>query len=605
MLSRLSFHNKIFIYYSTLIIFILFAITALFYSYISNLLQNNAALGMSQTIDKISSSLDAMIKEIDTVSTQVLYNEDIQNVLMDAYDNENNLPNFFDIDLASAKKTRATLVSINSPKTNVRRIGIFNEKGSFISVGTASQSPMEFGKTITFNDWYDKIINSPTKSILLPPHKDNWSDIHDETMVISLVREILSTYGAFNHLGYVEVQQPYSKLEEIGKDNNERMHILVLDEEGSVIYPIRHYTQAQIAHYLEITDESGKIIKRPWDGVEELIYSKHSSYTQWTTFVMQPKKDFMSPVYFLRNILLLSGFILIALTLLIIHFITKSLTAPIKEMRKLVKELSLDNIQISLSGKTRNNEVYLLNKAFNQTLIRLKESMDQTVQARAGEVHAHMLALQAQINPHFLYNTLMSISAAGQEAGSRKIMLMCSQLSYMMRYAASFQKSTVTLSDELQHAESYLKLMKFRYEDWLDYSIRVDERLGDIQVPKLIIQPVIENCFTHAFKDASPPFRIQIHVYFKENSWFIQVKDNGKGFDPESIKIIQLNLEKYKIDLESGKRFDDLQVGGLGLNNIYIRLMLLYGTGAIFDIRNNAYAGGIITLGGDWKEDLQ
>jgi len=129
-----------------------------------------------------------------------------------------------------------------------------------------------------------------------------------------------------------------------------------------------------------------------------------------------------------------------------------------------VKSITLEDPNIRLS--TSHDEIELLKDAFNDMLARLKLSANELIQAKAGEGRAHFLALQAQINPHFLYNSIMSISAAGQEAGSEKVQIMCAQLGDLLRYVASMNGDRTTIKDELGHVETYLKFVKWRYEDY-------------------------------------------------------------------------------------------------------------------------------------------
>ncbi len=603
MFSRISFQRKVFIYYSIFITSILLVLALIFYSYISSILFDREVKSMKQSVEKISAGLDSMLKEIDTVTTQVLFSKDIQEIMADSIEFHKNGQNYYEYNFDSAKKARNILVSINSIKSTVRRICIFNENGDYVSVGKAveykSPPPSFFKNTYL----YENMKKTYDRSVIIPPHKDEFILDKLSPLVISFRREMFATYGANNNLGFVEVQQPYEMVEGIcNTGDKSSLKIIIFDENGNIIYPVNKYSKSEAIYYYSLNNISGKTLTRPSDNTEELVYINNLSYTSWKVIASQPKHEFMSPVYFLRNIFLIFGFLLIVLTLFIMYLISKGLTAPIREMRVLVKKLSLENLSINLSNHVGNNEVALLNEAFNKTLSRLKESMEQTIQARAGEAHAHLLALQAQMNPHFLYNTLMGISGLANEEANYKVVSMCSELSDMLRYVASFDSTDITIKDELQHAENYLKLNKWRFEDLLEYRLSVDQSLFSIKVPKLILQPIVENSFVHGFKNQPPPFRVEITGHAENGKWFIKVSDNGCGFNKITNERILSQVQQYTADTHSGKIFDKLEIGGLGMINIYMRLRLLYGNDVIFNIFNKPEGGSTVVIGGSIKD---
>ena len=305
-----------------------------------------------------------------------------------------------------------------------------------------------------------------------------------------------------------------------------------------VIYPFgSNYAKSEVLHYLSKKAENCVILKRPSDGIKELVNSKHSEYTNWNVVLIQPEAEFMSPVYFLQKIVILFDLLFAFVSLLIMYLITRSLTSPIREMRKLLKTLSLENLSIDLTNKI-NNEIVVFNDAFNKTLERLRESMEQTITARSSEAQAHFLALQSQMNPHFIYNILMVISSAGFELGSKKIVMICSQLSEMMRYIVAPDTMEITLREELGHVENYLKLLKWRFEELLQYNLDIDDRLYNIHVPKLIMQPLVENSYNHGFSGKRPPWNLKIEGRIVGTAWVMKICDDGIGFTEISLKIL-------------------------------------------------------------------
>lgn len=448
MLKKLSFQKKLFICYSLVLTIIISILTIIFYFYLTNILVEQESKSMEQTVEKIRTGLQQMITQMDVISTQVLSSKGIQDIMAEALQYSNTAENFFDNTLKSKQSARDILFSINSIKSTARRIVIFNENGSYLSIGKALEDSPPDEKYFKKTSWYEEIHNSNDKSIVVPPHKDNFISGSDPTIVVSFIREMFSTFGWYKHLGYVEIQQPYSMIQDICKaGDSSGLQVIVLNEKSDMIYPLSNITSPEKKYYQDMKNVNGVILQRPWDKVDELVYTKSLSNANWKVILIKTKHSFLSPVYKIQSIILFSGFLLIALTLAIVFFVTNSLTIPIKEMRKSLKNLTVENLQIQPGSQT-NNEIVLLNNAFNHTLQQLKVSIEQTIQARIGEMQANFLAMQSQMNPHFLYNSLSLISSTGYEIGNTRIITICSLLAKMLRYISSYETSEITMKNE-------------------------------------------------------------------------------------------------------------------------------------------------------------
>ncbi|MNJ41587.1 Sensor histidine kinase YpdA [compost metagenome] len=201
------------------------------------------------------------------------------------------------------------------------------------------------------------------------------------------------------------------------------------------------------------------------------------------------------------------------------------------------------------------------------------------------------------MNPHFIHNILTIISMEAQEFDQIKIMNICSRLSRMLHYSSSMGDGFSTVAEELKHTSNYLSLMKERYEELFQYTIEIDESIQGVHIPKLIIQPVCENSFNHAFKVIEPDWKLNIKAYSKDKQWFVEIKDNGKGFNEEFLNKVE--LMRKNVSMENAKAaLEKLEIGGLSILNIYMRLRLIYGEGMVFILRNDA-DGATVVLGGE------
>jgi len=203
------------------------------------------------------------------------------------------------------------------------------------------------------------------------------------------------------------------------------------------------------------------------------------------------------------------------------------------------------------------------------------------------------------MNPHFLYNILMSIKGLSLQGDKIGVGTTCDLLSEILRYSSSFNSKTVFLQDELDNCYSYLALMKVRYEDFLEYNILDEtEDFSLIEIPKMIIQPLIENCFAHGFENKKPPYRIHLSFLKNKNKWQLSISDNGCGFTEEYIEtFIEKNKEHTRL-LQQGTLLENSDFGGLGIKNVSLRMQYFNKENSIFIIENNSESGATIIIGG-------
>lgn len=579
---RISYPFKIFIIYSTFVSAIILGLAALFYVYISHTLTENSYKGMEQSVSRIATQIDSLVDRMDDLSNVIFFNKDLQEILVDTLAYENEDVNYFDRFPDQRKRMIDVLLSIVGTKNMARRVVIFNGKSNYVSWSVLPENNIVVGTDLRSIPWLGDIRTKDGNSILLPSEDQQMFQEKDPVKVISFVRKMVYSWGNSSPLGYNVIQQPYSLLEDICAPSLVgQAEIVIAGGDGTIIYPAARQGQPVTAF-----------------AADTLVYHAVAPLSGWTVYEALPKAEFMAPVYRMQQMIWYAGIGLILGTSLLLLLITNRLTVPIKQLRKSLQTISLHNPKDQPPVQGSNNEITLLNMAFRKTLQRLQESMNETIQSRSKEMEAHMRALQAQMDPHFLFNSLMGISAVGQEQGNDKIVEMCSRLGQMLRYIGSYDAAQMTLADELSHVANYLAMQQFRYEDRLDYEIKFDGDPAQISVPKLVLQPLVENVFNHGFAGVKPPYRIRIRGAIEGEAWTVSVQDNGKGFRPEAIELLTARIEEYDRSLSGHTYENHLKIGGMALVNIYIRLKIIYKDEAIFRIGNDERGGSIVTIGG-------
>ena len=593
---KYTFQKKLFFAYS-LIVFILLTISiSAFYSYTYLSFKTKANENLTQLMSKTADQMDNIILNMDRITLQLIYNEDFRNTMSQA----NAEPiefNYFDTNLDESRKLLRLVTSINTMNPIVSRISVIGINGDWVTFGRSSRFLSK--NQVKDLDFIEPVISQDGKQLSFPVHMDMFSS-NENIMVFSVCRSIKYDRSFF---GVIEVQQNADLLDSVCSVSEE-IKVNIFDKDGRLVYPYKDLDPGEVesAGYLLdfINDKAPvntSIVRNPADNNDEFASYK-PLVNEWTLVFSEPANLIYKPIFELRNIIFLVWFLMIILTIGIIYILTKNMTSPIRKLRSLINNMDYKDLNMELDTGHENNEVNLLNTAFNEMLLQLKKYSNLTIEAKTREIKVHFQALQSQINPHFLYNTLAAISLAGQENGNFKVMQMCSQLSKMLRYISSSHQDITDILSEIDYVRDYLDLLKSRMEHNLQYEINIPDNMNKIKIPKLLIQPLVENSITHGFNNTRPPWKIKITGECDSAFWHINVTDNGSGFTGDALKIINEQKVKYKENINKGLISSDLQSEGLGILNTFARLYIFYGDSAYLDIVNLPEGGCSIDIGG-------
>jgi two-component system sensor histidine kinase YesM len=548
--------------YSIVLIVITSIFTLILYWFVEAKIQSSTAQYQEELTEKTARQLDDFLGRMDDVANRVMSDTNIV-VLFTKLNDDKNMNNYFKENIVKSIDIASELKTISGPTDPVWRINVYDQYGDYISSGAIAENYDEIQNKLNAMNISDTMMNLKySNRIVLDPEKDRWSN-YFKSQYISILRPVMNKYGK-DVYAVVEVQEDISKLESLLQSGVNNMQVSIYDKSENLII-----SQGEI------------LVKK-----NSLKTSSKSDISGWRVEITTVNQS----NYFggIAGIFILTYLIIIMFILLITYLIANRITRPLEDLLLAVNKISPNNISIKTNEKVID-EIKELSDAFSDVLIRMEDAAIQ-------EKKAYSLALQSQMNPHFLFNTLSVISVTAMEAGSDKIVDMCQQVSDMLRYVASYESSLVPFSGEIVHAQNYLKLMEARYEDCFSYDITVDDRINDIIVPKLILQPLVENCFKDAFSSVEPPWEIHIDVGIDDGFWFIKVKDNGIGFSENKIKAIDEKVKRFSRNIE--ENYKELKIGGLGLVSIITRLRLSCDAGAEYKIENLDERGTLITIKG-------
>ena len=554
--------------YITIFAVIVLGITIMAYFIIANVSEQTARLNREQLCEQMAAQtidyLDGMTKIIEQVSSDSRILS-----MFSSLKNQRTPGNYFEQDILARIDMGSILASYIGPHMRVWRVSLYNELGDFISSGAPVESLNQAATNLMSTETqalFAQIGQSPKSPLLLPPQDDRWSAVYSGHYV-SLVHSLASFYGSEVY-GVVEVQQPLELLgQRLFLDRNGDMTAFLLDSQGHQLWP---------------TGEAFKDL----DELQYAVVSKELPIYGWTLALAESRDSVLRPFVSVFWLLLIGGGLLVLAMVPVVYIISRRISAPLVRFSRQARTVSLGNLPNNWVSEDPIDEIHELSQAFAAMMERLGTAV-------VFEKKAYLQALQTQMNPHFLYNTLSVLSAMGLEGSNDNIVYACERLSGLLRYITD--ASVSTLDKEIGSVKDYLEIMKLRYEDSFFYYIVTEGDLGPVSLPRLILQPLAENCFEHAFKNRLPPWQVDIHALCSDTEWEVRVADNGCGFNEARLAKLESDVALYAGDLP--KNYGEMQAGGLGLLNTIVRLKLLGGIS--YQIKENTPTGTVIILKGE------
>ena len=329
----------------------------------------------------------------------------------------------------------------------------------------------------------------------------------------------------------------------------------------------------------------------------EHIFRRTSDITGFTALIAASNSQLMQPVYnhILANILILAAISLAAFLLSTV--VANIITKPVKKIYHAVGQINLRGADKNANFPPVQTRLYELDALYTSLVDmqhKAKEFREREATLHDQEMQSRMLALQSQMNPHFLYNSLSAIHSMADDGMGAEIQAMCQTISRILRYISSDRELLVPLESELEHMTDYLRCVQLRYCEDLAYGISIPTDMNQIRVPKLCLQLIVENSIKFATQSVRPPWRLNISGTKDAEGWQITISDNGAGFPPEIMTQLSAQIEEIN---ETGL-LPSLELNGMGLLNIYIRFKLLYQGKHIFRIGNLPGGGAFVTIGG-------
>lgn len=595
-INNLRFQSKI-IWIFGIMFFLSTAVSGrIYYRFAARNVEENFQVGAQDVMAQMVDALDLRLSIIQQRAQGMLSNFSFMTTISDYLNN----PTDFNT-VKAMGDTASYLTDLETGEALIHSTYIYTDKLEFETFMRMRRQDFAFQESVYYQS-YGKEPGSPIRwfPVVTDPV------FQDQDPVIPMVWKF--SVQAYHGNQYLMIQLKQRELERIlGESYNFFDKILILGKDGSVV-----------AGSKSVEDETLLILKGlrsgAWgtleceltdNGEQYMVVSKEIMINGWQVFGLKSRKTLLGNLKVLRTMILrvMGGVFLIGVSAIL--FLSHQLTDSLRRLERQMRYVQNGDLDVRFFYPYKD-EVGSLAKSFNymigeiqnlvkkqeETIEELKEERNHVAHVQMQKRKAELKALQAQINPHFLYNTLNAITWQAADQGAEEIGVLSSSLGRFFRISLSKGAEVISLKEEADHAASYLEIQSIRYHGELKFEISIDEAWKSCQVIKLILQPLAENSIYHGIREK--PCSGMIRIWAEEGRvegrrlLLLYVWDDGAGIPKEKLALINENLRDGRTDHSEG----------YGIYNVNERLRLFYGEeyGLQYESQEGQWTKGILTL---------
>lgn len=492
------------------------------------------------------------------------------------------------MDLASENMDKEMNLLYEANKDNLVSLACFKMDGTL--VGSVPYSNLKSNVDVTQQDWF---IQTADKMENL-----HFSDFHVQNLfentngryywVISLSRGVELTYNGNMEMGILLVDMDFSGIKQLfTKANNQELgYIYLIDSNGKIIY---HPKQNLI--FSNLLRENNQRAATYDDGIywetfgseERMVVVKTVGYTGWKIVSVTPKDEISEK--FSQNQVMVMVIMILAICLIVFanQLVSLKIVQPIKKLEESVKKIEKeDSTDIYIGGP---HEIQHLGQSIQSMVEEMRQLADDIVVEQEKKRKSELDALQSQINPHFLYNTLDSIMWMIEAEQYEDAISMVQALGKLLRISLSKGKNIITIGDEMEHARNYLDIQKFRYKNKFTAFFEIEKGIEKYMTIKLIIQPLIENAIYYGMEFMDGDGEIYIRAYSCDEDIYLEVEDNGLGMPQKQVEHLLTDNTRVRS-----------KGSGIGLRNVHQRIQLYFGESYGLSIMSEPDEGTLIRI---------
>ena len=533
------------------LLFVLF-LSSIFYYTSKYIIMNKEIEYTNKNVMSTSRYITLYVEKLQNIINLLSVNADVRNFLTLGNNN-------------SKKSIEKMVYSILDNNKGIKNITVIGKNGSIIS--SDKNNDMKISANMMKEKWYVDAINNSDMPVFNPVRKDEDSSMNSNSWFLSISRDIKNSKG--ENLGVIVFDIKYEMFERYLRSNafGRQSDSIIIDNHGNVIYyrDVKCFADKKC---LEKFSEKNK-------NKDTYLYETQIENTNWNLRSLANTNDLVTLKKNFSHIVIIIFLFSLAFSSIITFIVITKILKPLIKLENHMQNFENNLREFHLSEKT-GYEIQNLVEHFNVMVEKIKYLREYEIKA-----------LHSQINPHFLYNTLDTIIWMAEFEDNEKVISITKSLANYFRLSLSNGHEKIPLKDEIMHTKEYLFIQKQRYEDKLSYFFNIeDESLLSIKVPKIIIQPIVENSIYHGIKNLSGNGIITIDVYRQNSTVNISVKDNGIGF-------------------EKAKQFKKSKTGGVGIKNVDKRIKFYYGKNyGVFINKDSKTEGAEVVIKIPFKSSL-
>ncbi|MED4585313.1 sensor histidine kinase [Brevibacillus choshinensis] len=485
----------------------------------------------------------------------------------------------------SSEKLNEQLEAIVETRKDIVSIAVFSRKGELL-MGTPAK-PMRKNSKLTEQSWFQSAIDDPNNLSFSLPHIQNLFK-GEYTWVVSMSRGITIKGAEEDIPAVLLVDVNFKEIDDLCQrvGLGKKGYVYIIDLVGNIVY----HPQQQLI-FVGLKNENRSLpLKYSYgsyvddaEGDKRLITIKTVDQLGWKIIGVSYMDEIVTTKNEISRFIFWLLIFVIVIVLFVLSYISAKISRPIKMLERSMERVEQGDFTVNEPIRG-SQEVVQLSLRFQLMMEKVRELMNQIILEQEAKRKSELEVLQAQIHPHFLYNTLNSVVRMVGIGKNEDVITTITSLSKLFRISLSRGKSIITVQEELEHVRHYLIIQKMRYKQKFEYEIEAQDEVLTCKTLKLLLQPIVENAIYHGIEHMADPGFIRISASMCEGKVLFQVRDNGLGMSPH----VRDQVLEGSYKSEGGS--------GVGIHNVHERIRLSFGEGYGLDMESELEVGTVVKV---------
>ncbi|MBB6674632.1 cache domain-containing sensor histidine kinase [Cohnella nanjingensis] len=541
-------------------------------------------------VRQINANLDRLLKDLEQLSFMPLYDQSVLDILA-KYDGPMGSATWAKSDDYMKLKLFSSAQAYNKPEIH----GIHLISASGILFSSVDAMAIDSVWDARQDDWFGELYGSDGEWVLIPPHSPSYYTARTFEPFVAFGR-VIREPKTLKRVGYMIIDIKLDAFRSILSNLNfeKDANLIVVDDRKRLLFERNSADGRSVYGELlrhERLWQLGSNERLALDGKQYLYVQNSSAYSGLTVISLTPIEVIQKESRQIWTFTLWFAVACLAVVAALAVFLSYRITRPLIDLKK--KMISVEQGEFGMRvAAFGNDEFGLLGRGFNRMMEEINRLFNEVFVLGMREKEAELAALQSQINPHFIYNTLESINMMAISRKHEEVSDMVSALGKLLRYSIDKVDRLVPLKEEIAFLASYVRIQQLRYGDRLRVVYEIDEAARELLIPKLILQPLVENALYHGIGDREQGGTVWIGAVLLAGELILAVRDDGKGLNEEEVEALNRAIAAEP----SYRTWQRTDRDALGLGNIYQRIKLIYGERGDLSVDSSIGQGLAVTI---------